>query len=150
MQSNKKGQAAIEFYVFLGAFLVVLGVVGFTFLNYASAESARREAELAHEIGGEYADMVNFALVAGDGFNGMFYPTKKIRGMDYNATFGNPSTGETSGFVIISGNGTRGEYAYLYPLNTRNITGDLVIQSTAINDYVLVKNQNDSIYIEVH
>ena len=79
-KKTKKGQAAVEFYVFLGAFLLFLGVIGFTFLNYASAESTRREAELAHEIGGEYADMINFALVAGDGFNGKFYPTRMIKG----------------------------------------------------------------------
>ncbi len=150
LQSNKKGQAALEFYIYVAAFIFFLGIIGLIFLNMGLDESERREAELVYEVGGEYADMINFALIAGDGFQGKFYVPKTINNKPYDIMFGNESTSQVSGFVIINTKGSRDENAQSYSLNTKNISGRLEINSTEIINHILLNNTNGTIYIQVN
>ena len=149
-QSNKKGQAALEFYIYIAAFIFFLGIIGLVFLNMGLDESQQREAELSYEVGGEYADMINFALVAGDGFQGKFYFPRTINNKPYTAVFGNETTEYVTGFVVISTQDSSDEFAYSYPLNTRNLSGDLEINSTEIFDHILLNNTNGTINIMVN
>ncbi len=146
--SNKKGQAALEFYIYAGAFIFFLGLIALIFMNTSLNDADRKEAELAYEVGGQYADMVNFALVAGDGFVGKFYVPKTINNRPYDVYFGNMTTGETTGFVTISVNGTKRMNSYSYPLNTKNISGELEIEPANIDEIVL-NNLNGTIHIVV-
>ncbi|MCC7552619.1 hypothetical protein KO317_03050 [Candidatus Micrarchaeota archaeon] len=150
LQSNKKGQAALEFYIYASAFVFFLGLIGLFFLNSVLTESEQRESELAYEVGGQYADMINFALVAGNGFQGKFYMPKVIAGKEYVTYLGNTTTGEVSGFAIVSFETTDRLTGYSYPLNTKNISGDLKIKSVEIIDHILVNNTKGRIYIQVN
>lgn len=149
LRSNKKGQAALEFYIYAGAFLFFLGLIGLIFVNMALSDTGQKESELAFEVGGQYADMINFALIAGDGFQGAFYPPKTINGKYYTAYFGNMTTREVTGFVLVSIENTELSKAYTYPLNTKNITGELEIHSDSLNEIVL-NNTKGSIHITVN
>jgi uncharacterized protein (UPF0333 family) len=149
-QSNKKGQAALEFYMYAAALVLFIGIISLIFLNMGFDESEQREIELVYEIGGSYADMINFALVAGDGFQGKFYVPKEINNMPYKASFGNELTSQVSGFVTIEYQGSKGIRTYSYPLNTKNISGDLVINPLSIVDHILLNNTNGTTYIQVN
>lgn len=144
-QPGMKGQAAIEFYAFLGIFLFVFTFIGFTFLTQAAAQGNRIRGEIGYEISGAYADMVNFAAIAGNGFFGYFTPpSKKILDSYYDITYYGDSR-----IVFINGTSTQGKFGYSHSL----ITGNITVAGTFNSEHVkciLVRNNNGTIVITTY
>ncbi len=112
--SSMRGQAAVEFFTYIGFFMLVFVGASFIFIQQQGQELKRTEFLFAKEVGSQFADDVNFALASGDGFSGNFTCPKTIMDRRYNVTF------TSSGFVYITWNGTGGEATYAYALNTGN------------------------------
>ena len=147
--STMKGQAAIEFYAFLGVFLLMFAFIGLTFLSQASMYSNRVRQEVGREVSAAYADMVNFAAVGGNGFYGYFRPpSDKILDNYYDMTFNGSMR-----VVIVNGTSSQGDFVFIHPI----ITGDIVVSGVAGSgtyhsdtvDCINVTNINGTVYISV-
>jgi hypothetical protein len=147
---HQRGQAAVEFFTYVGFFLLVFVGASFLFIQQQGQELKRNEFLFAKEIGSQFADDINFALASGDGFSGNFTCPKTIMDRQYNVTF------TSSGFAYVSWNGTGGEATYAYALNT----GDFEPKATGAGDpvartgidvskgYFTLQNVNGTIYVD--
>jgi len=113
---TQRGQAAAEFMAYAAFFLMFFTLSTAYFVDQQTGEVRNRELQFAKEAGSQYADYVNFAVAAGDGFQGRFTVPTNILGRTYDARFG------SDGFVYVNWTDNVGDFYYAYPLNTKNVT----------------------------
>lgn len=142
----RKGQVAVEFYAFIGFFLMTFTVLGLIFLSTASSEIDHQKSLMAWQIGHRVSDSANFALLAGAGFKGNFSIPKDLIGHEYYIGF-------TSGSVIVFP-ADLDDYQYSYSINTGEfIDGSGSVGSinyTTLNTskgYLMIENINQSLKI---
>lgn len=115
MQS-KKGQAAIEFFVYIGFFLLIFVVASVIFISQQSYELKEKEFLFVKETAGQFADYVNFAVSAGDGYSGTFSFPETIFEGKYDVKFG------SEGYIYINWTRDYERFDYVYPTNCGNYT----------------------------
>lgn len=107
-----KGQVAVEFFVYVGFFLLMFVVITMVFVNQQASELNGKEMLFVKETAAGFADYVNFAVAAGDGYSGTFsFPTKILEG-DYDVRFGK------NGYIYLNWTKNYERFDYVYPTNS--------------------------------
>jgi uncharacterized protein (UPF0333 family) len=110
--SASKGQVAVEFFIYVGFFLLVFVVTTTVFINEQAYELKEKELLFVKETAAQFADYVNFAISAGDGYKGTFsFPTKIFEG-DYDVKFGK------NGYIYINWTKENEGFDYVYATNS--------------------------------
>ncbi len=113
---TKLGQSSVEFLSYAAFFLLIFSAAtGYLLFGHVQ-DAARQKGSVAREISGQFADQVNFALSAGDGFFGVFEFERSLLGADYNVTFG------PDGFVRIDWQDGGQKLNYLYQIRAKSLT----------------------------
>lgn len=144
MRARKsKGQAAVEFLAYATFFMFFFAFSTYYFASQQEGELNYRQNQIAKEIGTQYADYVDFAVGAGDGFRGNFTIPKNLGGSAYEAKFG------SDGFVYLNWSNTRGQFSYPYPTSTNNTDIADGAPSSLTRTPPLVAGTNSYINIDV-
>lgn len=156
---RRKGQAAIEFYAFVGFFIMIFAVLGLIFMNATSSEINTQKSLMAWETGHRISDAASFALLAGHGFNGTFDIPKDILGSKYDIAFssGETGTGHVEGgavYVVVDKLDIGSNVSFSYPINTRDFINSAGAPGTiklgdlnTSKGYLIIENINQSLKI---
>lgn len=152
-ESKGKGQAAIEYLVFFGLFLLLFTVILGYFTSQQATEYRMRQIQLAREVASQYADEINYAVAIGDGYERNATFTKRIAGSTpyiINVT--------KDGFVELKWVGDQ-NYSHVFPLMTSNITAKTSAGGISIDTsgnyilntsrgYLVIRNDKGEIILE--
>ena len=143
-----KGQAAMEFYIYLGMFMLALSIAMTIFLNVSATESQKYDAYAVEETAGRFVDIIHTSYVAGNGFNGTFDVPQKIGGKNFTIYI-------KAGSLILVSYIYEEEMTVFRPLSVRSInclscggaTDDFHISSDDMQSKLNIYNSNGSLII---
>lgn len=123
--TGRKGEVNIEFVVFMGIMLIILGVVSIAALNASQGVSADNEVSDARKITYQIASEINFAAEIGDGYRHQFdLPNFIYTGKNYSIAFDEP------GFVAVHWS----DRQYSLPILAGQVSGTITNGTNVISN----------------
>ncbi|MBI5158583.1 hypothetical protein HY992_00505 [Candidatus Micrarchaeota archaeon] len=145
-----KAQAAVEFVLYFGSFLLVL--LAFIALTASNQQQVlfEREEQFAVQIATNFAEELSFAAAIGDGYYKEYSPPSKLLGViDYNLTV------QKNGYVSLDylRGGKNFSYVYLVTVDLIDLTrsGALPPYESATIDKskkVIIKIEGENLHVE--
>ena len=111
-----RGQAAIEFMSYMSFFLVLFVISVVIFVEQQQTDVSAKRTEFASEIASRFAQRINFALYAGDGFSGNFTIPQTVLTMPYNVRV------MSNRQVFVDWTDAGKSYGVSYPINTNSVS----------------------------
>ncbi|MFA5077528.1 MAG: hypothetical protein WC488_03830 [Candidatus Micrarchaeia archaeon] len=116
----RKGQVALEFFLYSAVFLVVVLAAYFAVVFVQSADISNKESSYVKWFGESFSSATNTAMAGQAGFRYTMKFGKDILGKPYSIYF-QPSTTGKGGFVYITWSSTNATYAY--PIGAMDVVG---------------------------
>lgn len=149
-RKNFKGQAAVEFVLYFGSFMLIL----LTFIALTASNQQQvvfeKEEQLAVQTVTNFAEELSFASAIGDGYYKEYSPPQKLLGViEYNLTV------EKNGFVSLDYLRGGKNFSYVYPVTSDEISfvraGTLSPDASLTIDKakkVVIKVEGENLYVE--
>ena len=118
---SKKGQVAVEFFIYAGIFLTI-AITAYALTHFTErGEVALRESQYLYEFGQRFSYASTIAYRGGEGFTYDFYFPAQLDGKDFELYFFTETWHDGSPIrssVLISWQGTYQNYTYSYIIPT--------------------------------
>lgn len=111
------GQAAVEALIYFGFFMFISVFVALLLIGQQGQDLSQQRYRLGQNTAGQIKDALDFAALAGPGFNGTFAIPSEIMGRPYYVNI--TSTGSV--YVTIPSGGPAPDANFYYPLGRGNI-----------------------------
>ena len=145
-KSTMKAQAAIEFFIYATAFMIILLGSYFAVSAMQESEVYGKESRYVKEAGTQFSSSINAVMKAGPGFSYTIKFKKNIFGSPYSVIYKPASTGN-NGFVFITW--LVKNLTFTYPIGNMTIANSSCVVKHAVpatGDYYEINTTLGALY----